>query len=155
MMTTVLLTVIMIVVGILMHPLFQSLLVISEGMGHYFDILYNLYIFGYILPDYFQCIFGTILRSAGLERKAMCIFMIGFYAIGCPATLLLVFTFDLQVSGAWWGLIIASGSTCLIFYYVIQHIDWDACIIDVRKRVAEEEEEAKELLDLVLENHVK
>jgi len=54
-------------VGALLHPLFRKFLVINEDIGFYYDIVYNIYVFGYIITDYLQCILGAILRSAGRE----------------------------------------------------------------------------------------
>lgn len=71
----------------------------------------------------------------------MMIYIIGFYIIGTPASLFLVFTCDLEVAGIWYGLIIASGASSLIFYYEIKKMDWDKCITEVRERVALEKME--------------
>ncbi|KAL4454328.1 hypothetical protein ABPG74_012285 [Tetrahymena malaccensis] len=151
--------VVFMIVGVLLHPVFRSFLVTSEEIGYYYDICYNIYIFGYIIPDYIQCIFGAILRSAGLEQRAMMIYIIGFYVIGFPTSLFMVFTLDLEVSGIWYGLIIASGASSLIFYYEIQRMDWDKCIEFVKERVDQEKLEQENLkqvsnrISSILGNH--
>ena len=63
-------------------------------MGVYFDISYKLYIFGFIIPDYLQCILGAILRSIGMEKKAMGVYIVGFYIFGCSALYLAVYVFE-------------------------------------------------------------
>lgn len=55
------------VVGCVLHPVFRMFLVGNEEIGEYFDFIYFFYGLKVIIPDYMQCVFGAILRSAGLE----------------------------------------------------------------------------------------
>jgi Na+-driven multidrug efflux pump len=94
-------------------------------MGYYFDIVYNIYTLGFIISDYLQCILGAVLRSVGLEKKAMVIYIIGFYFFGIISLIILVGILDLNLYGVWFSLIVASGSASLMFAREIKNIDWN------------------------------
>jgi multidrug resistance protein, MATE family len=91
-----------------------------------------------IAPDYLQCIYGAILRSAGLERSAMLIFFSGFYLVGLPSMLFLVYVMELELVGVWIGLTVAASAAVIMFYITTTKMNWDECIKSVRYRVANE-----------------
>ena len=61
------------------------------------------------LFDGAQVVGGGILRGIGRTRPAAAFNLVGYYVLGLPLALWLVFERDLGVAGLWWGLTLALG----------------------------------------------
>lgn len=59
--------------------------------------------------DGLQVVAASILRGVGDTRAPMLVNLLGFWAVGLPAGLLLAFRADLGPPGIWWGLAIGLG----------------------------------------------
>ncbi len=58
------------------------------------------------LSDGIQGVGAGVLRGAGETRFTFAANMVGHWALGFPATVLLGFTFGLGVTGLWWGFVL-------------------------------------------------
>lgn len=74
----------------------------------------------------------------------MWIFVTGYYLIGVPITLFLVFGLNLGIHGVWYALFSVCAIGTIMFVIAIKRMDWDTCIESVRVRVALEKGEAEE-----------
>jgi MATE family multidrug resistance protein len=64
--------------------------------------------------DGIQVVAGGILRGLGDTRSPMLINLIGFWAVGIPAGLLLGFRGGMGAQGLWWGLVFGLASVAVI-----------------------------------------
>lgn len=69
--------------------------------------------------DGLQVVAASILRGVGDTRAPMFVNLLGFWAVGLPAGLMLAFRADLGPPGIWWGLAIGLGVVaCLLLVRV-------------------------------------
>jgi MATE family multidrug resistance protein len=64
--------------------------------------------------DGIQVVAGGVLRGFGDTRSPMVINLIGFWAVGIPAGLLLGFTAGMGAQGLWWGLVLGLAAVAVI-----------------------------------------
>ncbi|XP_062408850.1 multidrug and toxin extrusion protein 1-like isoform X2 [Sardina pilchardus] len=74
--------------------------------------------------DAVVCVSMGILLGLGQQRIAAIAFPIGYYLIGLPLLIALIFAAQLEVIGFWLGLLIASVLLAVFFVIVIFKLDW-------------------------------
>ncbi|CAH1777792.1 unnamed protein product [Owenia fusiformis] len=74
--------------------------------------------------DGMQQVCGGILRGCGRQTLGACVNFIGFYIIGMPVGLPLMFKTKLGIAGHWWGNVLASAFQAIVFNIVIYKTDW-------------------------------
>ena len=68
------------------------------------------------LSDGIQGVGAGVLRGAGETRFTFAANMVGHWALGLPATVLLGFTLGLGVTGLWWGFVLGLSAVAVSLY---------------------------------------
>jgi MATE family multidrug resistance protein len=61
-----------------------------------------------------------VLRGLADTRVPMLINLLGYWAIGLPAGIILAFPLGMGAAGLWWGLVIGLGVVALLLIYRIR-----------------------------------
>ncbi|KRW99004.1 hypothetical protein PPERSA_11605 [Pseudocohnilembus persalinus] len=78
-------------------PLFTTYFTTDEIMEQNFSKIYTIYMICYFLPDSYQVVLGSILRSLGKQNNAAFSFIGVYYVIGLPLSLYTVYYLDMGV----------------------------------------------------------
>uniref|UniRef100_A0A8C1H9R4 Multidrug and toxin extrusion protein n=2 Tax=Cyprinus carpio TaxID=7962 RepID=A0A8C1H9R4_CYPCA len=85
-------------------------------------------VIGYIFTSddffFFQCVGMGILLGTGQQKIAAIANLFGYYCIGLPSSIVLMFTAKLQVAGFWLGLFIAVFLLAIFFTVAIFKLNW-------------------------------
>uniref|UniRef100_A0A8C1U5U4 Multidrug and toxin extrusion protein n=1 Tax=Cyprinus carpio TaxID=7962 RepID=A0A8C1U5U4_CYPCA len=73
---------------------------------------------------FFQCVGMGILLGTGQQKIAAIANLFGYYCIGLPSSIVLMFTAKLQVAGFWLGLFIAVFLLAIFFTVAIFKLNW-------------------------------
>uniref|UniRef100_F7EMM5 Multidrug and toxin extrusion protein n=1 Tax=Monodelphis domestica TaxID=13616 RepID=F7EMM5_MONDO len=86
------------------------------------------------LFDGFACTCGGILRGSGNQKIGAILNAIGYYVIGLPIGISLMFAADLGVIGLWSGIIICSILQAACFLGFILRLNWEKASEEARVR---------------------
>lgn len=76
------------------------------------------------------------LKGIGKQSIASWVILIGFYVVALPMTLVFAFYFDMGITGLWMGPVCGVVVELIVFIIAMnKFIDWDAILIDIRKRL--------------------
>lgn len=115
----------------------KSFLADQFAQDEYKDIFFKIYDLGsifFIFGDVYQVTTGTILRSLGLHDFAALFMFIGYYCMGMPLSVILVYVAKLEVYGVWIALIAAACSISIVLFIRILKVDYEVCVDCVKKR---------------------
>ncbi|EAR95692.2 MATE efflux family protein (macronuclear) [Tetrahymena thermophila SB210] len=127
--------VIMLFVGILLKGFFTGIFSTGPEMEHYFTYAYDMYLYTFLLGDYYQVILNGILRCCDLQNYAAYSYFFVYYFVGLPLTYFFTFPCGLGLGGVWLSQSFSATAVSIIFYLRILKIDWDQSIQQVQKRV--------------------
>ncbi|EME32419.1 Multidrug and toxin extrusion protein 2 [Galdieria sulphuraria] len=76
------------------------------------------------LLDGIQTIFGGVLRGMGNPVPAVACYLVGFYIIGLPTSILLAFRLGFRLNGLWFGLMIGLLFVCIAEFEYLRRRNW-------------------------------
>jgi len=98
---------------------------------------------GMLVFDALQAVASGILRGVGLQSIGAVTNLLGYYMIGLPIAVLLVFHYHLHVYGLVTGLLISVIITTATFFGAIAYVNWQSESDKAVKRVKEEKAQAR------------
>ncbi|XP_030078256.1 multidrug and toxin extrusion protein 2 [Microcaecilia unicolor] len=91
----------------------------------------------YIIFHLFEstaCVCGGVLRGAGKQRIGALVNAIGYYLIGLPIAISLIFAAKLGVIGLWYGMITCGFFPAIVFVVYILRINWKKASMQAQHR---------------------
>ncbi|XP_072496109.1 multidrug and toxin extrusion protein 1 isoform X1 [Notamacropus eugenii] len=95
------------------------------------------------LFDGFACTCGGILRGSGNQKIGAILNAIGYYVIGLPIGISLMFAANLGVRGLWSGIIICSILQAVCFLGFILRLNWEKASEEARVRAKLKDQETR------------
>jgi MATE family multidrug resistance protein len=106
-----------------------------------------LYVLAAVLPvDALNNCMGGIMGGLGLQRKAAICQLIGYYLIGMPLAVILVFVVKAQGKGVFWlwgGVFCSMLSSCCLQAFILFKYDWQDAVADALERIEAEKSSRK------------
>ena len=88
----------------------------------------------YVFFDCIQCVGQGIIRGLGKQGRASIGTVLGYWVIGIPTTLLLVFWLDLGIVGLWVGPTLAIAFNFCFYYGMVLRTDWQLVADQAQER---------------------
>ncbi|GJQ08764.1 hypothetical protein GpartN1_g555.t1 [Galdieria partita] len=76
------------------------------------------------LLDGIQTIFAGVLRGMGNPVPAVVCYLVGFYVIGLPTSILLAFRLGFRLNGLWFGLVVGLLFICVAEFEYLRRRNW-------------------------------
>nr|XP_033778460.1 multidrug and toxin extrusion protein 1-like isoform X2 [Geotrypetes seraphini] len=92
-----------------------------------------IYIFFHLF-EAVACVCGGVLRGAGKQRIGALVNAIGYYIIGLPIAISLIFAAKLGIIGLWYGMIACGFFPAIVFVVYILRINWKKASVQAQHR---------------------
>ncbi|XP_029360004.1 multidrug and toxin extrusion protein 1-like [Echeneis naucrates] len=132
-----------------------SLALCKDVVGYIFtseqDILERvskvILIYGFLhLFDAIACVTGGVLRGAGKQMIGALCNLVGYYFIGFPIGVSLMFAVHMGIEGLWTGLTICVLMQTIFFITYIYKLDWNMAVKDALRRAGVQVKEEKDMV---------
>uniref|UniRef100_A0A665UDT1 Multidrug and toxin extrusion protein n=1 Tax=Echeneis naucrates TaxID=173247 RepID=A0A665UDT1_ECHNA len=104
-------------------------------------------IYGFLhLFDAIACVTGGVLRGAGKQMIGALCNLVGYYFIGFPIGVSLMFAVHMGIEGLWTGLTICVLMQTIFFITYIYKLDWNMAVKDALRRAGVQVKEEKDMV---------
>ncbi|CAL8362468.1 unnamed protein product [Merluccius merluccius] len=101
----------------------------------------------FIILDALAASSGSIIRGAGMQRVGAICAILGYYGIGFPVGVSLMFAAKLGIKGLWIGLLICVAvQSCVLIVYLAR-MDWKKVTVEAQSRAGVQGNLTNEILD--------
>ena len=73
------------------------------------------------------------MRCLGLHDKCAVLFVICYYVLGLPLSIIFVFYAKLEVYGVWWTLVVVAFTVSIIMFVTISNLNFEKQVNDAMK----------------------
>ncbi|XP_043910246.1 multidrug and toxin extrusion protein 1-like [Protopterus annectens] len=94
----------------------------------------------FLLFDATACITGGVLRGCGKQKIGAICIIIGYYAVGLPIGIPLMFAAKLHIVGLWAGLLICSACQSVLFLIMCFRMNWNKAADEAQVRAGVKEQ---------------
>ncbi|XP_039613167.1 multidrug and toxin extrusion protein 1-like isoform X1 [Polypterus senegalus] len=104
------------------------------------------------LCDAFQCVFSGIVKGAGKQKIGAICNLTGYYIIGLPIGISLMFAAHMGVLGFWIGLLVCVFMQCIFFLILVLKFDWKLVTEEAQMRAGLKKSSSNENSNLQAKN---